>query len=685
MSCHRRLTTFLATVIVASTVTLVPSLVAASASARVPNLPHNYLRRIENLAPYVGQKRCTPAPKPGTVAFANMLLRTYPRSRSLGISRSCKVGGASEHKEGRAFDWGMSAYSAVDRRQVKTLLAWLLKTDRYGNKYAMARRLGIQYMIWNHRIWGSYSASSGWRRYTGSNPHTDHVHFSLSWAGARKLSSFWHPRSFPNVAPPPSGSGSGSGDNGGSDGGAPTPTDPHQWPDHGYPVEIPEPRSPASLEAGPVLRRETVMVRSSARAGTRTDRALQAGHSYLIEATGTWRYDARSTSVADPECSTSDYSWWRRDRSVRPDDWNADHLDLYIDGHDLYSEADNGDDCDNESHTYRWVYTASRTGRVPLTVWDPTSYKDNSGRLKVRILDQGVVKKTVAWTVPAKAAAGVTSPAVLPGGHDYQVTVSGSWDDGNGGSVDAACASTTTYPGMRRTSYAMKMGQFDERGQVPQVVAPDQAGTSLTPGCTSDHTYSWVWHANRTQPLNVRVFDPSGYADNDGSLRVSVTPYTGDVGTTPTPTPTPEPTPDTTPGAGDLTVAGNSATPTVTAASYAQGTQLKITASGTYSMRGGSDWIAADAECTITTSDLHWRSVRYEGTFNGSTQPLGDLTINGRLFTWEPSDGYGYCDEKNHTYVLHYTVPRNGPLSFVVADDYYGDNSGALAVSVVPE
>jgi hypothetical protein len=25
----------------------------------------------------------------------------------------------------------------------------------------------------------------------GTNPHTDHIHFSFSWAGARKQTSYW--------------------------------------------------------------------------------------------------------------------------------------------------------------------------------------------------------------------------------------------------------------------------------------------------------------------------------------------------------------------------------------------------------------------------------------------------------------------------------------------------------------
>jgi hypothetical protein len=47
------------------------------------------------------------------------------------------------------------------------------------------------YMIWDAKIWKSYQADKGWQRYTGASPHTDHVHFSLSWAGAYAKTSYW--------------------------------------------------------------------------------------------------------------------------------------------------------------------------------------------------------------------------------------------------------------------------------------------------------------------------------------------------------------------------------------------------------------------------------------------------------------------------------------------------------------
>ena len=50
-----------------------------------------------------------------------------------------------------------------------------------------------------------------------------------------------------------------------------------------------------------------------------------------------------------------------------------DHLDLYVDGVDLQGDpdVDAGGACDTRTHTYRWTYVPTRTGRVPFAVWDP--------------------------------------------------------------------------------------------------------------------------------------------------------------------------------------------------------------------------------------------------------------------------------------------------------------------------
>jgi hypothetical protein len=148
---------------------------------------------IEALAGYDPVTACPPAgdraAKPGVVGFRDLLNAAYGPHGS-GISRSC-TGITSEHWAGRALDWSLDASSQSDRAVADDIFNWLFATDRHGNQWAMARRLGIMYIIWNHRIWGSYRAAEGWRPYTRTPPHTDHIHFSFSRTGASKQTSYW--------------------------------------------------------------------------------------------------------------------------------------------------------------------------------------------------------------------------------------------------------------------------------------------------------------------------------------------------------------------------------------------------------------------------------------------------------------------------------------------------------------
>ena len=146
---------------------------------------------IEGYARYEGQTTCDPTPKLGTVALRDALLARFPNTTSLGMSRGCDVGGQSEHKEGRAFDWGASVTNAAQVAAVNDFLTALFATDAAGHPYALARRMGVMYVIWNQQIWSPSNAAATWKAYTGDNPHTDHVHVSLSWAGARAETSFW--------------------------------------------------------------------------------------------------------------------------------------------------------------------------------------------------------------------------------------------------------------------------------------------------------------------------------------------------------------------------------------------------------------------------------------------------------------------------------------------------------------
>ena len=174
---------------------LATSGISAEAALTTPAFPP----AIDRFAAYDGQTTCGPTPRPGAVNLGDLLERTYPVTSSLGTVRACSVGGRSEHKEGRAFDWAVKVGVPSQRAMAEEFLTWLLATDEHGNPAAMARRLGIMYMIWNRQIWKAYDADKGWQAYTGASPHTEHIHFSLSRDGGNARTSWYVP--IPEPAP----------------------------------------------------------------------------------------------------------------------------------------------------------------------------------------------------------------------------------------------------------------------------------------------------------------------------------------------------------------------------------------------------------------------------------------------------------------------------------------------------
>ncbi len=188
-------------------VVLLPVSAAVAAPAGPAVLPAD--SGIEPYAPYQAQNACDPVARAGVLRFRDLVLAAYPGTGDSGIVRSCSVGAASEHKEGRAWDWRVSASNPDDVLRVEDLLSWLQAPDELGRDGAMARRLGVMYVIWDSHIWKSYQASRGWQPYSGSSPHTDHVHFSFGWAGALAQTSYWSGRVSPVLqrpVPPPTAS-----------------------------------------------------------------------------------------------------------------------------------------------------------------------------------------------------------------------------------------------------------------------------------------------------------------------------------------------------------------------------------------------------------------------------------------------------------------------------------------------
>ena len=153
---------------------------------------------IDDYARYQPQRNCAHHDKPGAVALATWLTA---RGGGWGaISRPCS-GGTSEHAEGRAFDWVLSAKNPADVALVDATLAELFAPDLEGNPHALAREMGIMYIIWNdrctRRTTPSWPSATRARRAASSRKcsptlrHRDHVHFSLSRQGGRALTSFY--------------------------------------------------------------------------------------------------------------------------------------------------------------------------------------------------------------------------------------------------------------------------------------------------------------------------------------------------------------------------------------------------------------------------------------------------------------------------------------------------------------
>ncbi|HEX3336262.1 MAG TPA: peptidoglycan-binding domain-containing protein [Jatrophihabitans sp.] len=197
-----RLATLIA---VAATVLASTGLVlAAPASATVPHpaAPAGLTRTIEPLADYVEQVSCDPHLRSGTAKLARLLAATYTSysATSWASTYDCGTdGNHSEHYDGRAIDWMVDVHNPRQFAAAKATIAWLLATDAAGNRFAMARRLGVMYLIYNNRMWGSWDGT--WQPYNNcanlpgraddNACHRTHMHISLSWNGATGRTSFW--------------------------------------------------------------------------------------------------------------------------------------------------------------------------------------------------------------------------------------------------------------------------------------------------------------------------------------------------------------------------------------------------------------------------------------------------------------------------------------------------------------
>lgn len=172
---------------------------AGGPAARTVTSSAPYLMPLEDYASYDPQTRCRQKPKPGILLLADWLVA---RGGGYGpISRSCAGSSTSEHKESRAFDWLLDADVPTDAALAAAFLDEAFAPDDTGAPAALARRMGIMYVIWDDRIYAAYDQfqpraylSSGCRakrRCSDTLRHRDHVHVSLTRQAAKGLLSWY--------------------------------------------------------------------------------------------------------------------------------------------------------------------------------------------------------------------------------------------------------------------------------------------------------------------------------------------------------------------------------------------------------------------------------------------------------------------------------------------------------------
>lgn len=584
---RRVLAALLSSTVLASLLAVLPAVSAgaAPASGQVPSFGAG----IEGFASYQGQTICSPTAKVGTLELQTWLTARYAGTGSSGISRDCAVGGRSEHKEGRAFDWHVDVANPAQKAQAEAFLALLLAPDRYGNTAALARRMGLMYVIWNDRIYSS-SSHFVWRPYVHpacsgaalaqcgrTLRHQDHVHVSMSWAGALGRTSFWDGTVSGEVAPPsapvlpavpvrP---------------GVPTlprvpapipvprpkpvvkpipkpvvkPTPKPVVKPAPKPVVKPKPRpaapkpppgagvtpAPSPAAGPPVLDQVRTPVASvtvpATGSGVTTSFSLAAGRTYRLVATGGYAAGA-GVRVADAACS------WQVDGDAgwAPSAPGGDAArTLTVDGASGWTTRD-GRRCDSDEHVYVWDLTPGRTGPVHLQVGASSGHA--GGVLRVRVLAAGARVRDFTTALPEIAPepmappgvaggsplagtevltvgppGGTVTDGVLVAGKAYTVEVSGTWSAGEGVEADARCSRTPggTWRSQRSADpWHPWLDSYDLYAN----------GDDLQPqpaACDPSHVYRYTYLPSRTGRVSFAVWDPSP-GDDSGSMQVTLWP-----------------------------------------------------------------------------------------------------------------------------------------------------------------
>jgi hypothetical protein len=447
---------------------------------------------VEEYAKYDPQSTCASEVLPGTDFLLRLLVRTHPGTRYASALRACS-GSTSEHHDGRALDWGVDA---DDPREKALADAWLEKifaADKRGNPHALARRMGIMYVIWDDHIYSAYNGFTQ-RLYTTCQPrnqcskttrHRDHVHVSLSRAGAAAQTSFYRARNVPSV-----------------------------------PVLYPR-----TKKLDPVSTAEVTFTVPATGTPVTTDFKLARGVPYRIVADGLVR-TGPGARITDPVCR-----WTRKG-------WTPSGS-LEVNGTSPFAAT-----C-SDKHTYEATYTPRSTDFLKVHL-DGNSSRAAEGSLTFSVLREDLPAHTVAGrrvpgsreprparragkparqiideqvTVRAAAARGALTQRSMRRKKSYRVIVTGKAASGDT-VFDGQCV---RYAGRLRPRHTLDLTNptADHLSLYIQGVKVDLRVPRSARKCNGKaNRYVGVFKPVRNGRARVKVWDPYTYADNTGSLRV---------------------------------------------------------------------------------------------------------------------------------------------------------------------
>ena len=188
-----------------SVLILLLALLAVPAAAFARGNPADDLLHLPiEASTYDKATHCSSKTRPGVVKLTTWL-EANVRGEFWGSYR-CEMWGkkeASLHAENRAIDWHLDRDVRADRRAARKLIALLLATDAAGNPQALARRMGVEELIWDCEYWAAgmtdfipyrVCLNRRGKEIKGIDPtvaHRDHVHIGMTRAGAAAKTSFW--------------------------------------------------------------------------------------------------------------------------------------------------------------------------------------------------------------------------------------------------------------------------------------------------------------------------------------------------------------------------------------------------------------------------------------------------------------------------------------------------------------